>query len=171
MRGVDRDEDRYAKRSLVRVHSWGKSVKQKSRIGVGAVALALAFAAPAFAQSGSADVGKITGNAKAGKSDFAICSACHKIGPGATNFVGPELNGVVGRKVASVPGFDYSSALKNAPFKVWTVAELQKWLAGPDKLVPGTKMAFPGFTDPTQVNDVIAYLATFDAKGQQKSGS
>ncbi|MGH7043377.1 MAG: c-type cytochrome [Acetobacteraceae bacterium] len=122
------------------------------------------LAAPAFGQS----AGKISGNPQAGKQDFVICSACHRIGPGAQDFVGPVLNGVVGRKVASYPGYDYSQALKDAPFKVWTIAELQKWLAGPQKLVPGTKMAFPGFTDKTQVNDVIAYLDQYNAKGEKK---
>ena len=111
---------------------------------------------------------KITGNAEAGKTDFAICTACHQIGPNAQNAVGPVLNGMVGSKVASYPGYKYSDALKNAPFKVWTVQNLQKWLAGPQKVVPGTKMVFPGLPNETQVNDVIAYLAQFNEKGEQK---
>lgn len=114
------------------------------------------------------DAGAITGDPAAGQRDFAICMACHQIGPTAKIAVGPVLNGVIGRKVASYPGFDYSDALKNSGIKEWTVPELQKWLAGPMKLVPGTKMIFPGFTDPKQVNDVIAYLAQYDDKGNKK---
>lgn len=133
---------------------------------IATLAMAVSCASPALAQTD-----QITGNPQAGKLDFAICSACHQIGPGAKNAVGPVLNGVIGRKVASYPGFDYSSALKNAPFKVWTVDELKKWLAGPQKLVPGTKMLFPGFTSETQINDVIAYLAQFDAQGEEKTSA
>ena len=114
------------------------------------------------------DAGAITGDPTAGQRDFAICMACHQIGPNAKIAVGPVLNGVVGRKVASYPGFDYSDALKNSGIKEWTVPELEKWLAGPMKLVPGTKMIFPGFTDPKQVNDVIAYLAQYNDKGEKK---
>lgn len=128
------------------------------------LAAAAVMAGPALAQQS----GAITGNADAGKTDFAICSACHQIGPNAQSVIGPPLNGVVGRKVASYPGYEYSDALKNAPFKVWTVPDLQKWLSGPQKVVPGTKMVFPGLPNETQVNDVIAYLAQFNEKGEQK---
>ena len=124
----------------------------------------LAFPCALHAQ----DVGAITGDPAAGQRDFAICMACHQIGPNAKDAVGPVLNGVVGRKVASYPGFDYSAALKNSGIKVWTVPELQKWLAGPMKVAPGTKMIFPGFSNPKQVNDVIAYLAQYNDKGEKK---
>ena len=131
-------------------------------------ATAALIAGPVFAQNNE----KITGNPEAGKTDFAICMACHQIGPNAQNAVGPELNGVIGSKVASDRGgYEFSQALKTAPFKVWTVPELQKWLAGPQKLVSGTKMVFPGFTNETQINDVIAYLAQFNEKGEQKKPS
>lgn len=128
--------------------------------------LVLGFAFPCALHA--QDVGAITGDPAAGQRDFAICMACHQIGPNAKNAVGPVLNGVVGRKTASYPGFDYSEALKNSGIKVWTVPELQKWLAGPMKLVPGTKMIFPGFSNPKQVNDVIAYLAQYNEKGEKK---
>ena len=64
-------------------------------------ALAVAAATPALAQ-----------DAAAGANDFMICRACHQIGPGAKNAVGPDLNGVVGRKAGTEPGFDYSAGLK-----------------------------------------------------------
>jgi cytochrome c len=107
------------------------------------------------------------GNPAAGEKDFAICRACHQVGPNAQNGVGPVLNGVIGRKVASYPGYEYSSALKNSNIGIWTVPKLQEWLAGPQKMVPGTKMIFPGFTDKSQINNVIAYLAQFNDKGQK----
>ena len=82
------------------------------------------------------------------------CSICHQLGK---NAVGPDLVGVVGRKVATSPGFRYSDALRKAG-GTWTAALLDKWLAGPEKLYPGTAMAFSGFTEATDRADVICYL-------------
>ena len=70
---------------------------------------------------------------------------------------GPNLSGVFGRKVAAKPGFLYSDALKGQTFS-WDVAQLDKWLADPKAMVPGTKMTFPGFKDAKDRIDVIAYL-------------
>jgi cytochrome c len=108
------------------------------------------------------------GNAAAGEQVFVICRACHEIGPGAKILVGPPLNGVIGRKAGSYPGFDYSSANKNSGI-TWTKEELTKYLADPQKVVPGTKMIFPGLHDPKQVQDVIAYLSQFGPNGEKKA--
>ncbi len=99
-----------------------------------------------------------------GKANFARCSVCHRVGEGAKNVVGPELNGVVGRPAASVPGYAYSQAMKAAG-KVWDEASLRAYLARPSAFVPGTKMTFAGFRDPAVIDDVIAYLKTFRADG------
>src|SRR3569832_1564572 len=66
------------------------------------------------------------------------CAACHSVEPDE-NEVGPSLAGLVGRKAASVTGYNYSAALK-ASGKVWTRAQLDQFLAAPQKMVPGTKM-------------------------------
>ena len=102
-----------------------------------------------------------------GKRQFMVCSACHQIGPGARNAVGPVLNGVVGRKAGSYPGYSYSNANKSSGI-TWTPEELQKYLANPQQVVPGTKMIFPGIKDPQKVKDVIAYLEQFGPDGQKK---
>lgn len=108
------------------------------------------------------------GDPAAGQKSFAICRACHQIGPTAHNAVGPVLNGVVGRHSGIYPGYNYSAANKNSGI-VWTVEELEKYLAGPQKVVPGTKMAFAGYpNDPTRVKNIVAYLDTFGADGQPK---
>jgi cytochrome c2 len=65
----------------------------------------------------------------------------------------------VGRTAASRPGFAYSAPLRKAAI-VWNEATLTKWAAGPARMVPGTKMAFPGITSKKQQADVVAYLAT-----------
>ena len=100
-----------------------------------------------------------SGDPAAGKTVFQRCAICHKVDKGAGNGVGPNLFGVVGRKSASLPDFEYSGPLK-ASGLTWTDDNLTKWVSGPAKMVPGTKMAFPGITSKGEVRDVVAYLNT-----------
>jgi cytochrome c len=88
---------------------------------------------------------------------FAICSSCHAVQPGRQG-VGPSLAGVVGRKAASLPGYAYSDALKASGI-VWDAKTLDTWLAGPMKMVPGTKMVI-ALPDPNGRKAVIEYLQT-----------
>ncbi|HQT26408.1 MAG TPA: cytochrome c family protein [Burkholderiales bacterium] len=106
-------------------------------------------------------------NAAAGEKDAAVCRACHQIGPGAKNAVGPVLNGVVGRKAGTYPGYEYSEANKSSGI-TWTPEELNKYLANPQKVVPHTKMVFPGLKNEQQRKDVIAYLSQFNEDGSKK---
>jgi len=85
------------------------------------------------------------------------CQACHNFQEGAGPKVGPDLYAVVGRPVASVPGFNYSAALK-ALGGTWTFDALNKWLTKPSADAPGTAMTFAGLSNPKQRADVIAYL-------------
>jgi cytochrome c len=87
------------------------------------------------------------------------CGTCHNFQEGQGPKVGPDLYGVVGRKIASVPGFNYSSALK-AVNGTWTFDALNKWLTDPRADVPGTAMTFAGLSSEKQRADVIAYLNT-----------
>jgi cytochrome c len=126
-----------------------------------ASALLLALsAAPAFAD----------GDPAAGEKVFAKCKICHQIGEGAKNMVGPVLNGVVGRKSASYPGFAYSPAYKKAgeDGMVQDEETIAKWVRGPAKFVPGNKMAFAGLTSDQEAQDVIAFLKQYDADGKKK---
>ncbi|MCB8837170.1 cytochrome c family protein [Aurantimonas sp. VKM B-3413] len=122
-------------------------------------------------ETGAAEQTALAGDPEAGKSVFRKCQACHAVGEGAKNKIGPELNGIVGEKIAAVDGYSFSSALKDyaSSHPAWTVDELHQWLAGPQKLVPGTKMSFPGLSKPEDIDNVIAYLATFGENGTQKS--
>jgi cytochrome c len=97
------------------------------------------------------------GEAEAGAKVFAQCAACHTVGAGAQNSVGPVLNGVVDRAAGTYPGYRYSSAMRKSGL-TWDEATLTKYLQGPDKLVPGTKMAFPGIANEAELADLIAYL-------------
>jgi len=85
------------------------------------------------------------------------CKACHSLGKGEPARIGPNLYDVVGRKIASEGGYQYSDAIKKLSGD-WTFDELNKWLDGPQKVAPGTKMTFAGVKDEQQRADVIAYL-------------
>ena len=106
-------------------------------------------------------------DAEAGKKVFVKCAPCHSIGPGAKNKVGPEQNGLIGRKAGSVEGFNYSEAMKNSGI-TWDETSLDEYITDPKKKVPGNKMVFPGIKDELQRGDLIAYLATFNADGTNK---
>ena len=98
-------------------------------------------------------------DAKKGAAVFERCAECHNTDKGSGNGMGPNLFGVAGRKAASLPGFPYSPALKKSGI-VWTTDRLKQWVAGPAKLVPGTRMAFAGVANPSDAADVVAYLDT-----------
>jgi cytochrome c len=85
------------------------------------------------------------------------CELCHNLGKGQGTKIGPDLYGVVGRKVASEEGFNYSSALK-AKGGTWTFDALNPWLTNPRADVPGTLMTFAGLSNERQRADVIAFL-------------
>lgn len=107
-------------------------------------------------------------DAAAGEKDFAVCRACHQIGPNAKNAVGPELNGLIGRKAGTAPGYNYSAANKNSGI-TWDADTLTPYLENPQGVVKGTKMIFAGIKDPQKVKDVIAFLSQFNADGTKKS--
>ena len=87
------------------------------------------------------------------------CRACHVFEEGGRNGVGPALYDVIGRDMASVEGFNYSPAFAEfAAGKTWTYDVLSAWLENPKELVPGNRMAFPGFKDEGDRADMVAYL-------------
>jgi len=105
------------------------------------------------------------GDAAKGKAAFAKCGICHQVGPGAKTLVGPELNGIVGRKAASVAEYAmYSAGMKKlgADGWVWTEENIDKWIADPKAMIPDSPMAlaFPGVPDAAERADIIAYLKT-----------
>lgn len=98
-----------------------------------------------------------------GKTVFAKCSACHAVGEGAKNKIGPALNKIFGRKAGSGEGYKYSKAMIDSGDEglVWDEATLKSYLAKPQDTVKGTKMAFSGLKSEEDLANVIAYLATF----------
>jgi cytochrome c2 len=120
---------------------------------------ALAFAGALVVSSG----GAWAQNAENGEQVFKKCRACHQVGEGAKNGVGPVLNGLIGRTSGTVPEFNYSDANKEAGAKglVWNEDELNKYLEAPLTYMPKNKMAFAGLKDEADRKDIIAYLKTF----------
>jgi cytochrome c len=96
---------------------------------------------------------RAAGDVAHGEKLFQGCQDCHSID---ANDVGPKLKGVVGRKGGSAPDYAYSAALKNSDI-IWTEANLDRWLADPQKLVPGVKM-FYHLDNPQDRADVIEFL-------------
>ena len=103
-------------------------------------------------------------DAAAGEKVFAQCRACHQIGPTAKNGVGPELNGLIGRKAGSVAGYTYSAANKNSGL-TWDEPTFTTYIQNPQAVVKGTKMTYAGLKDMQKINDLIAFLKQYDEKG------
>jgi cytochrome c len=109
------------------------------------------------------------GDAAKGKAAYAKCAICHQIGPGAKTLVGPELNGIVGRKAAAIADYGmYSLGMKKLGVQgfVWSPENLDKWIADPKAIIPDSPMAlsFQGIADAQERADIIAYLKTVPAE-------
>ncbi len=113
-------------------------------------------AAAAPAATMGATLASVSGDAKKGKKVFRKCRACH-VADSDKNKVGPSLQGVIGRKIASVDGFKYSQAFKDSDI-TWSPETLAEFLKKPKSYIKGTKMAFAGLRKPEDIENVIAYL-------------
>ena len=129
---------------------------------MGLIQIRLGVILAAAISSGSA----LAQDAAAGEKVFIKCKACHQIGEGAKNAVGPVLNGVVGRPAGSYPNYSYSDANNNSGL-TWDEATLKVYLKNPRAKVPGTKMIFPGLTNDEDIDNVIAYLKQFGPDGKK----
>jgi cytochrome c len=121
-----------------------------NRLTIGcAFAAACALAMPVAAQEG---------DPVRGSELFPIrCGECHAITETTETKIGPSLVGLIGRTSGTLPGYDYSDAMKAAAI-VWTEETLKTYLVAPRKTVPGTKMNFNGLKRPGEVEDIVAYL-------------
>lgn len=151
------------------------------KIGLG-LAAAAALSMSAFASANAEEIDRAAlvtaaagfGDAEAGKKIFRRCTACHKVGEGAKNGVGPQLNGVIGRAAGSIEGYKYGTGIMEASEKalVWNNDTLLAYLADPKAyLIEFTgnkkakaKMVFKLRKEDDRKN-VISYLASFAEDG------
>ena len=135
-----------------------------------------------WSASASAD-----GDVEAGKNVFKRCQTCHMVGPNAKNRIGPPLNGLFGRKAGTVEGFKYSPVMSALGEKglEWNPTDFAGYLTDPKKWLPvkakelglscddlkncRNNMAFAGLKKEKEIEDVVAYLMTFDADGKPKT--
>ena len=124
----------------------GLNVMTCKALAQGAV-LGLAIMGPVLA-GGDAEKGMQVFNSQ--------CRACHSL-EADKNGVGPTLHGVFGRKAGSLPGYNYSAAIKKSDV-MWNDDTLKQFLSDPHMFIPGDKMAFAGIKNQSQLDDLIAYL-------------
>jgi cytochrome c len=102
-----------------------------------------------------------------GKAVWNKCRACHQVGEGAKNMVGPVLNGLFGRKAGTIEGFNYSEANKTSGI-TWDEATFREYIKNPKTKIPNTKMVFVGLSDEKDIEDLLAFLKQFAPDGKTK---
>lgn len=110
------------------------------------------------------DLGSLLAAADAskGKKIFKACAACHTVDQGGANRVGPNLWNIVGRNIATAPGFGYSDAMKEHGREAgtWSYEMLDAYLTKPKAVVPGTRMAYGGMKNAAKRAALLAYLSS-----------
>jgi cytochrome c2 len=131
-----------------------------------------AIALIALASAPIADTA-LAGDAEAGKNVFKKCASCHAVGEDAKNKVGPILNDVFGRNAGTGDGFKYSKPMIAAGEGglVWNNETMGAYLMDPKGYIKGNRMAFAGLKKQDDVDNVLAYLATFSAAAAQESSA
>ena len=123
------------------------------------LARVLALSASLFSVTATA-----AGDAEAGAKLFSkTCGGCHSIGPDARGGFGPQLTGVIGRLAGTTEDYQYSDAMKNSGV-VWTREKLADYIEAPKKVVSGTRMVCWGISDPEKIENLLAYLETFQTQ-------
>jgi|SRR6266508_520499 len=102
----------------------------------------------------------------AGETSFRKCQPCHDVGEEAKNKLGPELNGLDGRKAGTIAGYDFSDADKNSGI-LWSEATFKEYIQDPAAKMPGTKMFFSTKNE-KEIGDLWAYLKQFGPDGKKK---
>jgi cytochrome c len=145
----------------VRLAGYMKKVEHGAVIVPAPADAGIAVAAP---QLPHADLGTLLAAADMakGKAATRVCSTCHSFDQGGPNRTGPDLWGIVGRRVAGKPGFSYSTAFMGQTGN-WTYERLDHYLTSPARAVPGNKMAFGGIRNAADRANVLAYLGSLNS--------
>ncbi|HET8731332.1 MAG TPA: cytochrome c family protein [Moraxellaceae bacterium] len=134
------------------------STRQPALVLAGLLFAVVAGTAPAATNDSVA----LKGDAIRGKDIYARCGACHALEYDRT---GPRHCGLFGRRAGSVPGFSYSAAMRKSNI-VWDGKSLDRFIANPTKMMPGTAMGYAGISDPQERADLIAYLKQANASAE-----
>jgi cytochrome c len=102
-------------------------------------------------------------NAERGQALFVKCAICHTNDASGAHSVGPNLHGIIGRRIAAAQGFAYTDALKSYG-KQWSLEKLDRFIADPLGEVPGAAMAFAGLKKPDDRRDLLCYLESASGK-------
>ncbi len=96
-----------------------------------------------------------------GEKPFTPCRACHSLDPADQGLPGPNLSGLIGRKVGSDPAFDYSPVLRkaNADGLRWDAERLERFLADPAEMFPGLWMSIGGIADTAERAALVRFLS------------
>lgn len=103
----------------------------------------------------------------AGERSWAKCRVCHQIGENAKNVVGPQLNGMFGRKAGTVEGYNYSPQNKASGI-TWTEEVFAEYIRDPRAKIPGTKMVFAGIKNEQEIKDLTAFIKQFGPDGKKQ---
>jgi len=164
LKGAPKISDRDVE-ALLHDQNWIRSVDDYYGVVAGAKTIASATIKPAKTVSAQSANGAAVAHGE--QIAHTVCAVCHTFNKGGGTLVGPNLYGVVGRPIASVAGYDYSSALKRHHGD-WSQAKLEAWLKKPSAFAPGTKMTFAGFPSDKKRHDVIDYLKTLSDRAAAK---
>jgi cytochrome c len=138
----------------------GKEEQSMTKLTSAALAIIASTAVASGALAQDADLA-------AGKTSFNKCLACHAIGEGAKNKVGPQLNGLDGRKSGTTEGYSYSEANKNSGI-TWNKEVFLEYIKDPKAKIPGTKMVFAGIKGEREANNLWAFISQYDKDGKTK---
>lgn len=103
----------------------------------------------------------------AGERSWAKCRVCHQIGENAKNAVGPQLNGLFGRKAGTVEGYNYTQQNKDSGI-TWDDAVFAEYIRDPRAKIPGTKMVFAGIKNEQEIKDLTAFIKQFGPDGKKQ---
>ena len=102
-----------------------------------------------------------------GKTVWNKCRACHQVGEGAKNLVGPVLNGLIGRQSGTIAGYNYSESNKNSGI-TWNEPTFREYIKNPKAKIPNTKMVFVGLSEEKDIEDLLAFLKQYGPDGKTK---
>ena len=112
------------------------------------------MAAGSFAHPLAGAAGALVGDPVGGKLMYEDCAGCHSL---RDDVLGPKHCGLIGRRAGTLPGFDYSDAMRESGI-VWNVKTLDGYLKSPETYMPGTSMQYYGIENDVDRADLIAYL-------------